>query len=71
MSQALMDYVTAMHEVERAATRLHLAELNLSDEHSSALEVNDARDALALAARDLARAVDSLPLNRRPKGWDA
>ena len=65
-----MDYVTGLHEVERAAARLHLAELNLSDDHSSALAVNEAQDALILAARDLARAVDHLPTERRPRGWD-
>ena len=70
MSHALMDYVTALHEVERAAARLHLADLNLSDEHSSALAVDEAKDALCLAARNLARAVDELPIDRRPKGWD-
>ncbi len=65
-----MDYVTALHEVERAVTRLHLAELDLSDEHSSALAFNEAQESVALAARDLARAVDSLPVNRQPKGWN-
>ncbi len=69
MSQALMDYVTAMHEVERAVTELRLAELNLSDEHSSALAVNQAQDKVALMSRRLTRAVDSLPLNRQPIGW--
>jgi hypothetical protein len=64
-----MDYVTAMHEVERAVTELRLAELNLSDEHSSALAVNQAQDKVALTSRRLTRAVDSLPLNRQPIGW--
>ena len=70
MSQALMDYVTAIHEVEVAAVALHLAELQLSDEHSSVLAVNEA-DAISLAARSLSRAVGDLPGNGRPKGWDA
>ena len=70
MSQALMDYVTARHDVEVAAVRLHLAELSLSDEHSSALAVNQAQDALAVAARRFTRAVDELPLNRQPVGWN-
>jgi len=69
MSQALMDFVTSMHDIERAVTELRLAELNLSDEHSSALAVNHAQDKVAVAARRLARAVDSLPLNRQPIGW--
>jgi hypothetical protein len=71
MSQALMDYVTAMHDIERAVTELRLAELGLSDEHSSALAVNKAQDDVARAAQRLTRAVDSLPLNRQPIGWGA
>ena len=59
----------------RAVLLLHLApglnRLDLSDEHSSALAVNEATDALCLAARDLTRAVDQLPVNRKPKGWNA
>ena len=70
MSQALMDYVTARHEVEIAAAQLHLAELQLSDERSSALALNKAQDALAVAARRFSRAVDDLPLNRQPIGWN-
>lgn len=69
MSQILADYVTALHEVERAVTELRLAELNLSDEHSSASAVNKAQDDVARASRRLTRAVDSLPLNRQPTGW--
>jgi hypothetical protein len=69
MSQILMDYVAAMHDVERASVKIRLAELQLSDNHSSALAVNKAQDELALAARRLARAVDALPMDRRPKEW--
>ena len=64
-----MNYVTALHEVEREAARLHLAELSLSDDHASALAVNEAQDALSFAARNLARAVDELPRDRKPRGW--
>lgn len=64
-----MDYVTSLHEVERAVTRLRLAELNLSDEHSSVLAVNQAEVEVATAARNLSRAVDALPMARQPKGW--
>lgn len=70
MSQALMDYVTARHDLEVAVTELRLAELNLCDEHSSALTVNVAEDKVALAAQRLTRAIGSLPPERRPKGWD-
>jgi hypothetical protein len=69
MSQQLMDYVSALHEIERAAARLHVAELDLSDERSSALAVNQAQDAVAIGAKKLARAVDELPMGRKPKGW--
>lgn len=69
MSQALSDYVTALYEVELAAAKLHVADLSLSDEHSSALAVDEAKGTLCLAARALARAVDELPRERRPKGW--
>lgn len=71
MSQELMDYVTALHDVERSVTELHLAELSLSDEHSSALAVNKAQDAVTFAAQRLTKAVDALPLDRQPKGWMA
>jgi hypothetical protein len=69
VSQALMSYVTAIHEVELAAAALHMAELRLSDEESGAIAVNRAQDALALAAKRLALAVDELPLSRQPIGW--
>ena len=69
MSQALMDYVTALHDVERAVTELRLAELNLSDMHSSVLALNEAQDKVALAAQRLTKAIDALPVNRQPKGW--
>jgi len=65
-----MDFIAARHEVEASAARLHLAELSLSDDPASAVAVNEAQDALAVAARKLARAVDGLPMERRPKGWD-
>lgn len=70
MSQALMDYICAIREVEVAAATLHLAELNLSDNESGAVAVNRAQDALSVAARKLALAVDGLPLSRQPIGWN-
>ena len=70
MSQALADYVTALHEVEVAAATLHLAELQLSDDNSAAVAVNRAQDALAVAAKRLTLATDGLPLSRRPIGWN-
>jgi hypothetical protein len=70
MSQQLMDYVSALHEMELAAATLRVAELSLADDHSSALAVNKAQDALVLAARNLTLAVEALPMERRPKGWN-
>jgi len=64
-----MDYVTALQDVERGVTELRLAELNLCDEHSSVLAVNEAQDKVALAAQRLTKAIDALPPNRQPKGW--
>lgn len=70
MSQALMEYVTALHEVEVAAATLHLAELRLSDDNSAAVAVNRAQDDLAVAAKKLTLATDGLPLSRQPVGWN-
>lgn len=58
-------------ELIKAALQLLCAERALSDEDASAKAVMDAEDRLTLAARDLARAVDQLPVARRPKGWGA
>ena len=33
-------------------------------------DVNDAEMALAFMCRDLKRAVDALPVEQRPRGWD-
>lgn len=70
MSQALMDYVCALRDVEVAAAELHLAELHLSDDDSAAVAVNKAQDDLARAAKKLTLAVDGLPLSRQPVAWN-
>jgi len=69
MSQALMDDVCAFHALERAMAALRVAELSLSDEHSSALAVSEAHDAVRVAARQVTRATDELPFERQPKNW--
>jgi len=66
-----MDFVSARHDIAVAAAKLHVAELNLSDETASALAVGEAEDEMALAARRLTRAIDGLPPERQPKGWAA
>jgi hypothetical protein len=68
VSQQLVDYVTAFGETELAAARLLVATLQLSDDHSSVLAVNEAQAALCLAAKRLTRAVDELPAERQPEG---
>ena len=55
----------------KTALGVLVTERGLSDEVSSVTALNAAEDALVLAARDLTRAVETLPYARRPKGWDA
>lgn len=69
MSQQLMDVVTAFHDLEVAVIELKLAEMKLSDEHSSVLAVVEGETKIKLAAQRLTRAIDSLPMDKRPKGW--
>jgi len=71
MSTALEDYHNGLRKVELASLALLGAELNLDDKKASVVALHAAEDSLALAARDLARAVNELPLQRRPKGWAA
>jgi hypothetical protein len=67
----------ARHPVrpEEARTRLIQAALRcmqaeMADEHAHAAdEYQYADELLALAARDLARAMDSLPPHQQPVGW--
>jgi hypothetical protein len=69
MSQALMDYVTARHDAIAAALMMLTAEMMLSDEHSSVLELAGAEEEVERTARDLTDAASVLPLTRRPAGW--
>lgn len=69
MSAALEDYHKALKATEVASLTLLASELNLDDETASISALIAAEDSLALAARDLARAVDGLPADKRPKGW--
>lgn len=72
MSQALMDYMSAVHSVTATALELMLTERGLSDETSSVIDVTDAEADLDAAAAGLAGAVGALPAphSRRPAGWD-
>ena len=46
------------------------AEMMLSDEYSSVLELGGAEEEMERTARDLADAVDALPMDRSPVGWN-
>ncbi len=62
----------ARHALEQAALRAITAHHYYRDEdpHSDA-EAEYADELVALAARDLVRAVEALPESQRPVGWDA
>lgn len=58
---------------ERVITRalqFMVAERGLEDPRMPVAAVNDAEMALAFACRDLVDAVNALPMERRPKGWN-
>jgi len=71
VSEQLADYVDARHDVELAAARLRVADLSVGDPRSSVIEVNQAQDALTVAARKLTRATEALPMDRQRqiRGW--
>jgi hypothetical protein len=66
------DVDRAARQVEAAALRAITAHYycRAEDPHSSA-EAEYASEQLAMAARDLVRAVEALPADKRPIGWDA
>ena len=71
MSQELADYVAAFHDIELAVARLRVADLSLVDLNASVVPVNQAQDAVTVAARTLTRAAEALPLERQGhiRGW--
>jgi len=71
MSQELADYVDAFHGMELAVARLRVADLSLVDLNASVVPVNQAQDAVTVAARKLTRAAEALPLERQGhiRGW--
>lgn len=72
MTQALMDYTSAVAAAEDAALELMLAERRLPDASFSAVALAVAEQDLYAAAVTLTAAVDDLPAlhSRRPVGWD-
>jgi hypothetical protein len=69
MSAAKERYVWAREALFRAALDSLRAERRLSDEGSDVLTTTQADGRLAIAARDFARAMESLPVVMHPKGW--
>lgn len=69
MSAALDDYHRAMQAARLALVDLLAAEFRLG-EGGSATAVTDAETNVAVVARDLTRAVDDLPRERQPRGWN-
>jgi len=71
MSQELADYVDAFHGMELAVARLRVADLSLVDLNASVVPVNQAQDAVTVAARKLTRAAEALPMERQGhiRGW--
>ena len=70
MSQALMEYVTARHDAILSVLKMLTAEHQLSDAHSSVIDVTDAEAEADAAAAKLSKATDALPRDRRPVGWN-
>lgn len=60
----------AREQVIRAVLRVLASEHEESPHAYSAAEAELAADELALAARDLAEAVDGLPRDEQPVGWN-
>jgi len=71
VSQELADYVDAFHDMELAVARLRVADLSLADLNASVVPVNQAQDAVTVAARTLTRAAEALPMERQGhiRGW--
>jgi hypothetical protein len=65
----LDDAAQASRRVTVAALRLLAAELEEQEHAHSADEAQYAQELLALAARELTRAVDALPRSQQPVGW--
>lgn len=61
----------AERRILRAALDVLRYEQALADDSPPLAYLKKAEDAMALAARDLARAVDALPVVQHPKGWAA
>jgi len=57
--------------MELAVARLRVADLSLVDLNASVVPVNQAQDAVTVAARTLTRAAEALPMERQGhiRGW--
>jgi hypothetical protein len=61
----------AVHERAIAVHQSAIAELRLDEPGADVIALSRAEEAECLTARDLYRAVEELPAERRPKGWYA
>lgn len=61
--------IQAEEDVIKAVLDLLLVERHLGDDEASAAALINGQNGLAVAAERLTRAVDALPVGKRPKGW--
>lgn len=66
---SVVQIVGAQQNLLRAALRCLSSEYSRDDTADSAAEAEYSYEQLALAARELARAVDTLPPDQLPVGW--
>jgi hypothetical protein len=59
----------AVHELEISAHLGEVAVLRLDEPDADVTALTKAEEGICLAARDLYRAIEALPPERRPKGW--
>lgn len=65
----IAERIQAEEDVIKAVLDLLLTERTLGDDEESATALLNGQDGLAVAAERLTRAVDALPMGKRPKGW--
>ncbi|WP_405137575.1 hypothetical protein [Nocardia sp. NBC_01388] len=67
---AMHEFVTARDELAHAALCYVQAQLDPREHAHSAAQVEHTEELMCLAARRVARAVEALPEDKRPVGWD-
>lgn len=66
----LADVITCREALTRAVLDMLAAERRLSEDNASVVALRDAETAISLAARDLTNAIDDLPEQQHPRGWE-